>query len=275
MNTPLIKLEDVTVYAPSAQSLGRKPTRNDGIQHNVLVNKLSCEVASGEVLAIIGPNGAGKSTLLNTLAGDHDYTGRIEINGLQSTPKARARQLAVLPQLSLLNFPYRVSEVVGLSRIPHATGQQRDAEIVQEALALMDISFLSERLYTELSGGEKQRVQLARVFAQIWRAEDAAHATRILLLDEPTAALDLGHQHQLMRAIRKLVQHGVAVIMVLHDINLAARYADKALAMLCSERLAFGAIDEVINEKNIRKLFEVDVHIAQHPEHKSPVVIGL
>jgi len=88
-------------------------------------------------------------------------------------------------------------------------------------------------------------------------------------------ALNRGHQHQLMRAIRKLAEHGVAVIMVLHDINLAARYADKALALLCSERLAFGTIPEVINKKNIRSLFEVDVHIAEHPEHKSPVVIGL
>ncbi len=275
MNTPLIKLENVTINAPSTQTLGRKSKLGDAAQHSVLVNNVSFEVASGEVLAIIGPNGAGKSTLLNTLAGDHEYSGIIEIDGLQANPKARARQLAVLPQLSLLNFPYRVSEVVGLSRIPHSTGQQRDAEIVQEALSLMDISFLSERLYTELSGGEKQRVQLARVFAQIWQAEDAENATRVLLLDEPTAALDLGHQHQLMRSIRKLAEQGVAVIMVLHDINLAARYADKALALLCSERLAFGTIDEVISEENIRALFEVDVHIAEHPEHKSPVVIGL
>ncbi len=275
MNTPLIKLENVTINAPSTQTLGRKSKLGDTAQHSVLVNNVSFEVASGEVLAIIGPNGAGKSTLLNTLAGDHEYSGIIEIDGLQANPKARARQLAVLPQLSLLNFPYRVSEVVGLSRIPHSTGQQRDSEIVQEALSLMDISFLSERLYTELSGGEKQRVQLARVFAQIWQAEDAENATRVLLLDEPTAALDLGHQHQLMRSIRKLAEQGVAVIMVLHDINLAARYADKALALLCSERLAFGTIDEVISEENIRALFEVDVHIAEHPEHKSPVVIGL
>ena len=275
MTTPLIKLENVTINAPSAQALARKSNLDDASQHTVLVNKVSFDVASGEVLAIIGPNGAGKSTLLNTIAGDHEYTGLIEIDGLQASPKARARQLAVLPQLSLLNFPYRVSEVVGLSRIPHSTGQQRDAEIVQEALALTDISFLSERLYTELSGGEKQRVQLARVFAQIWQAQDAANSTRVLLLDEPTAALDLGHQHQLMRAIRTLAQQGVAVIMVLHDINLAARYADKALALLCSERLAFGTINEVISEENIRSLFDVDVHIAEHPEHKSPVVIGL
>lgn len=243
--------------------------------HSVLVNSVSCHVNAGEVLAIIGANGAGKSTLLNAIAGDIAFTGNITIDGVSDQAKLRARQIAVLPQLSLLNFPYRVSEVVGLARIPHDSGRQRDDEIVQEALTLMDISYLSERLYTELSGGEKQRVQLARVFAQIWQQADAPNGTRLLLLDEPTAALDLGHQKLLMGAIRELASHGVAVVMVLHDINLAARYADKALALLCSERLAFGTIEHVITRQNIKSLFDVDVHIAQHPEHNSPVVIGL
>jgi len=243
--------------------------------HTILVNNVSCTLKAGEVLAIIGPNGAGKSTLLNAIAGDIKYSGEIRIIGVSQQAKLRARQLAVLPQLSLLNFPYRVSEVVGLARIPHSTGRLRDDEIVQEALSLMDISFLSDRLYTELSGGEKQRVQLARVFAQIWQKSDTENGSRLLLLDEPTAALDLGHQRLLMRAIRELASHGVGVVMVLHDINLAARYADKALALLCSEQLAFGLVNEVITQENIRSLFEVDVHIARHPEHNSPVVIGL
>ena len=265
-NKPLLDINEVSIEVKGGSRANA---------HSILVNKVSCHVNTGEVLAIIGPNGAGKSTLLNAIAGDIEYSGNINIAGIASEPKLRARQLAVLPQLSLLNFPYRVSEVVGLARIPHNTGHQRDAEIVQEALALMDISFLSERLYTELSGGEKQRVQLARVFAQIWQKSDAPNQSRLLLLDEPTAALDLGHQRLLMHAIRELANHGVAVVMVLHDINLAARYADTALALLCSERLAFGRIDEVVNKENIKSLFEVDVHIAQHPEHNSPVVIGL
>ncbi len=262
----LIDIQNVTVMA--------KPSRRNNA-HSCLLNTVSCHVDAGEVLVIIGPNGAGKSTLLNAIAGDNQFSGCIEINGLENEPKLRARQIAVLPQLSLLNFPYRVAEVVGLARIPHNTGRRRDNEIVQEALALMDIGFLSDRLYTELSGGEKQRVQLARVLAQIWQKEDAPNGTRVLLLDEPTAALDLGHQRLLMQAIRKLASHGVAVVMVLHDVNLAARYADKALALLCSERLAFGRIDEVINKENLKSLFEVEVEIIQHPLHKSPVVIGL
>ena len=132
--------------------------------------------------------------------------------------------------------------MVQLARIPHNTGRQCDDQIVKDALELMDISFLTNRLYTELSGGEKQRVQLARVLAQIWNSEDAPAQTRLLLLDEPTSALDLGHQQQLMTAIRKLANQGVTVVMVLHDINLAAHYADTILALLCSERLAYGSV---------------------------------
>jgi len=266
MNNHFLEIDQVTITTNT--------NRRSKVPH-VLVNNISCHVNSGEVMAIIGPNGAGKSTLLNAIAGDIEYTGRINIAGIENEAKLRARQIAILPQLSLLNFPYRVSEVVSLARIPHDTGRERDDQIVQEALALMDINFLSERLYTELSGGEKQRVQLARVFAQIWQKYDAPNTSRLLLLDEPTAALDLGHQRLLMHAIRELANHGVAVVMVLHDINLAARYADTALALLCSERLDFGHVEEVINEENIKALFEVDVHIARHPEHNSPVVIGL
>jgi iron complex transport system ATP-binding protein len=266
MTNHLLSIDDLSV---ETKGLQRDRSRS------ILVNSVSCHVNAGEVLAIIGPNGAGKSTLLNAITGDIEYTGTISIRGIESKQRLRARQVAVLPQLSLLNFPYRVSEVVALSRIPHDTGRQRDDEIVQEALALMDISFLSDRLYTELSGGEKQRVQLARVFAQIWQKSDASNGTRLLLLDEPTAALDLGHQRLLMQSIREMASHGVAVVMVLHDINLAARYADKALALLCSERLAFGDIEHVVNQQNIKSLFGVDVHIASHPQHDSPVVIGL
>jgi len=266
MQKQLLKLDNVSIEVA--------PGKRDE-NHNVLVRDVSCHINAGQVLAIIGPNGAGKSTLLNAIAGDIKYSGNISISGVETDPKLRARQVAVLPQLSLLSFPYRVSEVVGLARIPHDTGRQRDDEIVQAALALMDISFLSERLYTELSGGEKQRVQLARVFAQIWQKSDALNESRLLLLDEPTAALDLGHQRLLMNAIRALAKDGVAVVMVLHDINLAARYADTALALLCSERLAFGQINDVINKANIKSLFEVDVHITRHPDHDCPVVIGL
>ena len=242
---------------------------------HMLLNGVNFELSTGEILAIIGPNGAGKSTLIKALSGDLDYQGQISVDGLSDVPVERARQLAVLPQLSLLNFPYRVSEVVNLARIPHRSGWLRDQEIVDQALSLMDIGFLKNRLYTELSGGEKQRVQLARALAQIWDKNDAAQGTRILLLDEPTTALDLGHQRDLMLAIQKFAKQGVAVIMVLHDINLAAQYADSMLALVCSEQIAHGAVKDVVTKDIINRLFSIQTEIVKHPVNDNPVVIGI
>lgn len=241
---------------------------------HLLLDSVNCAVQAGEILAVIGPNGAGKSTLLKALSGDVAYQGKVSIDGLSNNMVERARQLAVLPQQSLLNFPYRVSEVVQLARIPHRSGQQRDEQIIDQALAMMDISFLKQRLYTELSGGEKQRVQVARVLAQIWDEKDAAQGTRVLLLDEPTNALDLGHQRDLMNAIRTFAQQGVAIIMVLHDINLAARYADKMLALLCSQQIAFGPVAEVVTTDNINRLFSINAEVIAHPQSGLPMVMG-
>lgn len=257
----LVQLDKVTIYKP-------------GSSDTKLVDAVSCDVSAGEILSIIGPNGAGKSTLLKAVSGEWAYTGNIDFPLIAKDPKLRARQLAILPQFSLLSFPYTVSEVVMLGRIPHETGRIRDEEIVAQALAMMDIGFLTNRLYTELSGGEKQRVQLARVLTQIWSQEDADNSARILILDEPTTALDLGHQHALMRAVKAIAQQGVAVVMVLHDINLAAQYADKILAMLCSQCLAYGTPNEVVNSVNMQRLFGVDVDIVQHPNNSYPLVIS-
>ncbi len=246
-----------------------------GKQNHLLLDNANCAIERGEILGIIGPNGAGKSTLLAAISGDIDYSGDITINAVSQSPNLRARQVAVLPQLSLLNFPFRVFEVVNLARIPHQTGRKLDAEIIDKALDIMDIGFLKNRLYTELSGGEKQRVQLARAFAQIWRELDSPNGQRLLLLDEPTTALDLGHQQDLMNTVKKFAQQGVAVAMVLHDINLASRYCDKLLALLCSQTLAYGPVSEVVTAENVKRLFDIDAQIIPHPTHNTPIVVGL
>ena len=239
----------------------------------LLLDDINCELEAGEIMAVIGPNGAGKSTMLKAIAGDLLYSGEIRIAGVAKSSTLRARQVAVLPQLSLLNFPYRVCEVVNLGRIPHQTGRTQDQKITSSALELMDITYLENRLYTELSCGEKQRVQLARVLAQIWDANDAPAGTRLLLLDEPTAALDLGHQQQLMQAIQAFAKSGVAVLMVLHDINLAAQYADRLLALLSSQQIAYGSVDAVVTEKIMHRLFNLDSSIIRHPDHGTPIII--
>ncbi|VUD59435.1 Hemin import ATP-binding protein HmuV [Thalassocella blandensis] len=232
-----------------------------------LLRDITFSVPAGEVLAIVGPNGAGKSTLLKILAGDEPCHGDVLIGGQhqgQWALKKRARHLAVLPQFSLLNFPYTVEQVVGLGRTPHATGAAVDNEIVQQVMQELDIAYLQGRLYPALSGGEKQRTQIARVFCQVWREADAN--PRLMLLDEPTTALDLGHQQQLMRAITQIAKRGVAVVMVVHDINLALAHADKVLALQCGEMVAYGNTNEVLTESVLQHLFSAQIKLIQHPD---------
>ena len=255
----MLTVQELHIPIPNQrQSKNISSGKNMGDQ--CLVSQVDFDLACGEILAIIGPNGAGKSSILKAIQGELAYSGEISLPTLSSDPKLRARQMGVLPQQTQLNFPFTVAEVVELGRIPHATGKSKDLEFVSQALELMDISHMASRDYMSLSGGEKQRVQLARVFCQIWEPED--HKTqRSLLLDEPSSALDLGHQHHLMRAIRYFSNQNVAIIVVMHDINLAARYADKMLAMLCSEQIAIGRPEEVVNQPTMEKLFGLEVEV--------------
>ena len=245
---------------------------------NTLVKAVSVNVNSGEILGIIGPNGAGKTTLLRAISCDVELTsGLVSIDDQpvgNIDARQRACQLAVLPQFSSLNFPFTVEEVVELGRIPHSTGKQCDNRIVTEALHTMRILHLRKRLYTHLSGGEKQRVQLARVMSQIWRKEDT-HGIRLLLLDEPTSALDLGHQQQLMKVIRDFAYQGVAIIMAVHDINLVARYADNVLALSSGHTVAYGQPSDVIKAEVIKRLYAVYARVIHHPETNRPVVLGV
>lgn len=254
-------------------SIARSAINSKKASHR-LVSDATFSVNQGEILAIIGPNGAGKSTLLKAIVGELAYTGDVSMPRISDNPKLRAKQLAVLHQQTHLNFPFSVEEVVELGRTPHATGKQRDREIVAQAMELMDISYLASRNYTELSGGEKQRTQLARVFCQLWDP-DAESTDRLLILDEPLTALDLGHQHHAMKAIRSFASQGIAVMMVLHDINMAARYADQLLALLCSEQIALGSPNQVINEQTMERLFGLPVEILMSDTNKTPFVVGL
>ncbi len=246
------------------------------INHARLLEDINLAVDKGNVLAVVGANGAGKTTLLNAIAGDIPLSaGEIRMAGKshdQWNRQRRAQTLAVLPQLSLLNFPYTVDEVVALGRTPHSTGVSVDRQIVCDAMRAMDIAYLSGRLYTRLSGGEKQRTQLARVMAQIWRAEDAGD--RLLLLDEPTTALDLGHQQQLMTAVKNFADEGVAVLMVVHDINIAAKYADRILALACGRTVACGPAEQVLTVDNLCQLFAAKVEIIRHPQTRQPMVMS-
>ncbi|WP_028877646.1 heme ABC transporter ATP-binding protein [Teredinibacter turnerae] len=229
-----------------------------------LLRDINLSLRAGCVYSIVGANGAGKSTLLKSIVREVPRTcGNVYLGEKlldQVAPLQIARSLAVLPQNSQLSFPFTVAEVVGLSRTPHETGRVLDSTIADEAINALDITYLKHRLYTALSGGEKQRVQIARVLAQIWREEDAT-LPRVLLLDEPTAFLDLGHQQQLMHLVQSFAAQGVTVLMVMHDINLAANFSDDIIAMQCGEIVAQGAPHSVLTAELIEQLFQARVHL--------------
>lgn len=242
---------------------------------NQLLNDVSLEVSVGELLALIGPNGAGKSSLIHTIIGDQpEMTGSVTFDGREIgryTDRERARRIALLPQSSLLTFPFTVRDVVMLGRSPHSSGLIVDGRIVDEACRAADITAMQNVRYTRLSGGEKQRVQLARIMAQIWREEDAG--SRLLLLDEPVAALDLGHQQWLMERVANFAREGVAVVMVLHDITLAARHADHMLALRDGRTVAKGPPEQVVTTENIHTMFDTEARIMPHPDTGKPVVL--
>ncbi|MEO4046131.1 heme ABC transporter ATP-binding protein [Pseudomonas sp. CAU 1711] len=228
----------------------------------------------GEVLGVLGPNGAGKSTLLGALCGElHPHDGSVSLDGraLGDWPgQERARRLAVLPQNSTLSFAFPVAEVVGMGRLPHDSGRARDAEIVAAALQAADAGYLRGRSYLALSGGERQRVHLARVLAQLW----PGGVGRVLLLDEPTSALDPLHQHTTLQAVRDFAGQGAAVLVILHDLNLAARYCDRILLLQCGRAHALGQPDEVLRAEPLRQVFGLDVLIQRHPERGHPLIVA-
>ena len=239
-----------------------------------LLQDISLALEAGQVLGLAGPNGAGKSSLLKLIAGDIPRTsGTLLLGGTVrgDWPREKlARRLAYLPQLSLLNFPYTVEEVIRLGRMPHNTGHTRDGEILQQAMAATDTTDLGQRLYTQLSGGERQRVQLARVFSQIWDAEEGG----LLMLDEPTTALDLSHQQLILDSVKSLAKKGCAVVLAIHDLNLIAGLADHVAVLQSGSVAACGAPSEIFTEQLFRDVFAIDVIIQQHPNRSQPMVIS-
>ncbi|WP_442108341.1 heme ABC transporter ATP-binding protein [Pseudomonas sp. NUPR-001] len=242
-------------------------------QRTVLAN-VSVQLRPGEVLGVLGPNGAGKSTLLAALCGElalSEGTVSLEKRALADWPgQERAKRLAVLPQSSSLNFAFSVNEVVGMGRLPYATGRVRDAEIVIEALRAADALHLAERSYLALSGGERQRVHLARVLAQLWPGADG----QTLLLDEPTSMLDPLHQHTILQAVRDFAERGAAVMVILHDLNLAARYCDQLLLLQDGLPHAYGPPAEVLTTDALAAVYGLQVLIQQHPERGHPLIIA-
>lgn len=229
-----------------------------------VLHDVSIAAHVGQVLVIVGPNGAGKSTLLKVMsgelapaAGDVSLAGE-PVYGMSHGDLARRR--ALMPQHAGLSFPFTVRDVVAMGRAPFQADRtpMADEDAVTWAMAATDISAFAARPYTRLSGGEQQRVHLARVLAQVWRP-DGETSPRFLLLDEPTSSLDLAHQHATLHLAASLAASGVGVVAVVHDLNLAALYADRVAVISAGRLAALGAPDDVLEPELISSVFGLNV----------------
>ena len=231
------------------------------------LHDVSLQVRPGELLAVAGPNGAGKSTLLSLLAGERTPDeGAVLLDEVQLTslgPADRARRIGVLPQSSSLAFAFRVDEVVALGRLGEA-----DRDAVRAAMEEAGVAHLAGRAYPTLSGGEKQRVHLARVLAQLAGARRA-----FLLLDEPTSSLDPAQQHAVLSLARARARAGFGVVAVLHDLSLVGRYADRVLLLRDGGVQACGSPWEVLTPQLLAACYGIEAAVLSHPVDGTPLVV--
>lgn len=239
------------------------------LAHKTLLHATSAQFSAGEVTAILGPNGAGKSTFMSLLTGQRAPSeGRVDIAGRKLQDCAAqdlARCRAFVAQETQVAFDFSVREVVELGRYPHRRQPSAmEADIPMLAMEATVVDHLADRALNTLSGGEKARVHLARALAQVWeRPKDleagaGGQGTRWLLLDEPTAALDLQHQHRMLQLARRWADvHGVGVVAVLHDLNLALRYSDRCLVLQGGRLVAGGVTGDVLTPECIEDVWKV------------------
>ena len=237
-----------------------------------ILHDISLDVQSGEILALIGPNGAGKSTLIRAVSGVIPYSGHVRANGddfAAISTLQRAKYIATVPQAVSMPPAYTVWETVLLGRTPYLgfLGQpsQKDEEIARQSLARVSALPFADRRVGELSGGEQQRVLLARALCQ---------STPILLLDEPTAHLDLQYQVGLLELVSELAhKDDLAVLVALHDLNLAAHYADRIALMVAGNIKAIGKAKDVLQPELIQEAYCLPVQVVQHPFLDIPLVL--
>ena len=237
-----------------------------------LLDDINLTLAAGKVVALIGPNGAGKSTLLRVLTGfQMPDSGGITLAGRSLNDwsgEALSRKRAVMRQRSGMAFSWPVEDVIAMGRAPWP--EKETKSIVREVMALTGCDTLAGRDFCQLSGGEQQRVQLARALAQLW-LEGQPHGW--LFLDEPTSALDLYHQQHILRLLRRLSLMGtLSVCVVLHDLNLAALWADRIVLLHEGRLVANGSPQEVLDETTLQHWYQADLRVFRHPEHPVPQV---
>ncbi len=223
-----------------------------------ILSGLDFEARNGELVAIIGPNGAGKTTLLRVLSGTTRPTsGQVLLRNIpltQYSSRALARRRAVLAQHCEVAMGFLSEDVVMMGRYPHFDGRPslRDHDIVEQAMRLTGVEEFGKRLIHSLSGGEAQRVHLARVLAQLW-SNDGGHG--VLFLDEPVNSLDIQYQHAALGIAQQWARNGFAVVVVLHDLNLAAQYADRVVLLEGGCKRAEGSPEQVLTAENLTTVY--------------------
>lgn len=243
------------------------------IDSTTLLNDVSLRINAGEMIAIVGPNGAGKSTLLRLLSGDLRATrGSIQIQGVDLhtyAPRELALRRAMLSQHTNVSFPFTVEEIVCMG----AGDADRTAakSLVESALNEVGLCAFRNRNIQTLSGGEQQRAHFARVLVQLTCGE-STQGPGLLLLDEPTSNLDLLHQIDLIDTAKKRASNGTSVIAILHDLNLAARFAERVIVLCKGAIFADGPPKKIITDEMLRRVFEIDVTVGC-AEDGSPFIL--
>ncbi|AQX27678.1 MULTISPECIES: heme ABC transporter ATP-binding protein [unclassified Bartonella] len=242
-----------------------------------ILNHVHLQAKSGNLTIIIGPNGSGKSTFIKALSGEIPYNGTMTLNGYdinQTQADKMAMIRAVLPQSTTLAFPFLVHEVVrlGLSINQINITEAQLKSLPQKALKRVGLADYGNRYYHQLSGGEQARVQLARVLCQIW---DPVYngVARWLILDEPIANLDLQHQLIVMNIIKNFARRGGGVLAVLHDLNLAAHYADKIILLKQGKIYCEGDASNVLTTENLREAYHCSLRVSEVPKKNIPFIL--
>ncbi|MDZ4728197.1 MAG: heme ABC transporter ATP-binding protein [Leptospira sp.] len=236
------------------------------INNQFLVKNINLRIRPGEIHVLLGKNGAGKSTIFKLLCGDIEPNiGEIFINDKNLNTynvKSLSTIRSVLTQEYDLNFPFSVSEIVALGRMPFPYVKEKNEMIIQETLDITSIQHLGERDYNTLSGGEKQRTQLSRVLTQIWDSPD-----KYIFLDEPTSGMDLPNQIKTLEISKQMAEQGYGVFIILHDINLAFQYADTISLIKNGSIYVSGDPSLSLNEEILSDVYDIPIHIIQNKHH--------